>query len=99
MAYLIALNEGGEHGSVPTTDDLYELDEYLGDVQADAWLLDIDGMQTGLTYDYCTEEPTGDCIASVTVVLDEELRIHYLGATHDRRGFNALDVLLDVLED
>jgi len=97
IVYLIALNQGYEKDTEPTSEDLAELRDYL-DVEAEAWLLDIDGQQTGVTQSYCAEEPTGDCTASVNVVLDQQLRVRFLGATHERDGSNALDVMLDLVE-
>jgi len=96
VAYLIGLAEGFDHGSTPTTDDLEALQDFL-DVDADAWFLDIDGRQTGVLSKYCSEETTGDCSASVTVVIDQNMRVQFLGATHERDGGSALDVMLDLL--
>lgn len=93
IVYLIALSEGMDKGSTPTTQDLVDLQEHL-DVEADAWMLDIDGRNTGVLSSYCAEETTGDCNASVTVVIDPQMRIQFLGATHERDGSSALDVLL-----
>ena len=97
MVYLIALSEGFTHGSEPTKDDLEALEEGL-DVEADAWLLDIDGRKTGVLSKYCAEETTGDCSASVSVVIDQEMRVQFLGATHEKDGGDALDVILALLE-
>ena len=84
-----------DKGSTPTTEDLEELRAYL-DVDVDAWLLDIEGRKNGIISKYCAEESTGDCSASVTVILDQAMRVQYLGATHDKSGVNALDVLLEL---
>ena len=98
IAYLIALNEGMQHGSTATTEDLQELQDYL-DVTADAWLLDLEGMQKGVISKYCAEESTGDCSASVTIVMDQSLRIQFLGATHETEGASALDVMLELADE
>ena len=94
----MALCEGMDKDSVPTTDDLNELRDYL-DVEAEAWLLDIEGRKDGVISKYCAEESTGDCSASVTVILDQDLRVQYLGATHDKDGVNALDVMLGLFPE
>ena len=94
----MALSEGFTHGSTPTTDDLQAIKDEL-DVEADAWLLDIDGRNTGVLSKYCAEETSGDCSASVSVVIDQNMRVQFLGATHERDGSDALDVMLGLLGD
>ena len=86
-----------DKGSEPTAQDLVDLQDYL-DVEADAWLLDSEGRKNGVISKYCEEESTGDCSASVTVVLDQELRVQFLGATHEKDGTSALEVMLGLLE-
>ena len=98
IAYLIAINEGIEHGSVATAEDLQALQDYL-DVSADAWLLDIEGRRDGIIADYCEQESSGDCTASVTVVIDQHMRIQFFGATHENDATNALEVMLGLFED
>jgi hypothetical protein len=98
VVYLIALAEGFEHGSTPTEDDLQALKDGL-DLEADAWLLDIDGKKRGVLNDYCAEETSGDCSASVSVVLDQDMRVQFLGATHEKDGSNALDVMRGLFEE
>jgi hypothetical protein len=91
------LSEGFTHGSEPTEEDLHALEEGL-DVEADAWLLDPDGRNTGVLSKYCAEETTGDCNASVSVVIDQDMQVQFLGATHEKDGSNALDVMLALVD-
>lgn len=100
IKYIIALNEGFTLGAmeVPDAANLVELQEAV-DVHADAWLLDPDGRYTGVASYYCEYEPTMDCSASVNVVMDEDMRIHFIGATHEINGILALDVLEGVASD
>lgn len=100
IKYIIALNEGFAQGQMepPTAANLVELAEAI-DVYADAWLLDPEGRYTGVASFYCEYEPSMDCSASVNVVLDEDMRIHFIGATHENDGVLALDVLYDVATD
>ncbi len=93
----MALSEGFTHGSDPSADDLRALEEGL-DVEADAWLLDPDGRKTGVLSKYCSEESTGDCSASVSVVIDQDMRVQFLGATHEKDGPSALDVMLGLID-
>jgi hypothetical protein len=69
------------------------------DVHADAWLLDPGGTDTGVASRYCPYEPSGDCSVSLTIVIDREMTIRHLGATHESDATAALELLLELASE
>lgn len=91
--YIIAVNSDFLQNAAPTPATIAGLQTYL-DVYADAWLLDIDGIDTGVASNYCRYEATGDCSVSVTLIIDRDMKVRHIGATHLYDATEALELLV-----
>jgi hypothetical protein len=95
--YIIAVNANYQN-EAPTAATIAGLQAYV-DVEADAWLLDIDGMNTGVASRYCPYEALGDCSVSVTLVIDRNMKVRYIGATHLSDPTAALELLITLANE
>jgi hypothetical protein len=98
VSYIIAVNSDFTQNSTPTAATIAGLQTYV-DVYADAWLLDIDGINTGVASQYCAYEALGDCSVSVTIVIDRAMKVRYIGSTHVSDATAALELLVELANE
>jgi hypothetical protein len=96
--YIIAISQDFITSDPATAATIEALQANI-DVHADAWLLDPGGTDTGVASRYCPYEPSGDCSVSLTIVIDREMTIRHLGATHESDATAALELLLELASE
>jgi hypothetical protein len=96
--YIIALSSSFNMNTSPTPATIAGLQMYI-DVHVDAWLFDIGGTNSGVASRYCPYVPMGDCSVSMTIVIDREMTIRYLGSTHVTDATEALELLVELASE